>query len=312
MWEVFYFMTDDKNFLSYNDQITLLKSKGLSVPNVERAIKYLEQFSYYSLISGYKDIFKQEPNGRYRSDASFEHIANLYILDDYMRIIFLQNIIIIEKHIKSLYSYSFCELYGDKQNDYLNVTNYKYDIYQDKINDLVSIIRKNIRHSDKYPYVHHHIVKYGEVPLWVIIHTMTFGNISKMFSLSQERLQSQVSRNFKGVYNTQLSSMLNVISKFRNVCAHGERLYNFKTKSSIQDLPIHSKIKGLYSISKNDLFSVCISFKYLLSDEDFYRFIDELNDIMTQCFNILGKYYQKEILSKMGFPNNWKEILLNN
>ena len=307
MQGAFYFMA--KNFLSYEDQIELLINKGLTICNEQAAIYYLKQFSYYSLISGYKDIFKQEPKGKYRSDATFEHIVNLYLLDDYMRSLFLQNIILIEKNIKSLYSYVFCELYGDSQSDYLNVTNYQYDKFQDKVNELVSIINKNIQHNEKYPYVKHYVAKYGEVPLWVIIHTMTFGNISKMFSYSKQELQSRVARNFEYVYGKQLSSMLNVISKFRNVCAHGERLYNFKTKSSIKKLPIHDKIKGYYNISKNDLFSICISFKYLLSENNFIRFLKSLKDILSVCFNAIGNYYKNEILKSMGFPENWYELL---
>lgn len=302
-------MAKDKCFLSYEEQIKLLKSKKLKINNEQIAISFLKRFSYYSLVSGYRDIFKQSKNGDYREDASFEHLVYLYLLDDYLRNIFLHRIIIIEKHIKSLYSYSFCEMFGDNQNDYLNVLNYNYGRFQSEVNDFVSIVRRIINHSSKYPYVNHYIEKYGEVPLWVIIHTLTFGNISKMFSFSQESLQSQVARNFENVYGKHLVSMLNVISKFRNVCAHGERLYNFKTKSAIDDLPLHSEIKGMYSISKNDLFNVCIAFKYLLTKDEFDNFLTLLGDILNVSFKQLGEYYKSQILKSMGFPTNWKEIL---
>ena len=29
---------------------------------------------------------------------------------------------------------------------------------------------------------------------------------------------------------------------FRNICAHGERLYSYKTKNAIPDFPIHDKL----------------------------------------------------------------------
>lgn len=300
-------MENYKKFLTYHEQIELLKSKGLHIKNEETAISFLKRFSYYSLVSGYKDIFKQ--NGLYRSDASIEHIVNLYLLDDYLRNIILHNVIILEKHIKSLYSYSFCEIYGDRQGDYLNVTNYNYGKYRDKVTDLVTIIKNNIIHSDRFPYVHHHMEKYGEVPLWVIAQTMTFGNMSKMYTFSEEKLQSRVARNFKDVYGGQLSAMLNVTSKFRNVCAHGERLYNFKTKSSIPDLPIHREIRGQYSISKNDLFNLCISFKYLLAESEFSNLVDMISSTIDVSFDKLNDFYRQQILKSMGFPQNWEEIL---
>lgn len=38
-------------------------------------------------------------------------------------------------------------------------------------------------------------------------------------------------------------SILAVMVKFRNVCAHGERLFTYRTTDSIPDLPIHIKLK---------------------------------------------------------------------
>ena len=108
-------MEKKKRFLTYEEQIDLLKKKNLNIENDKNAIGFLKRFSYYSLISGYKDIFKIEKNGNYRSDASFKKIVTLYTFDEILKNSILHEIIRIEKHIKSLYSYSFCELYGDKQ-----------------------------------------------------------------------------------------------------------------------------------------------------------------------------------------------------
>lgn len=56
---------------------------------------------------------------------------------------------------------------------------------------------------------------------------------------------------------------------FRNICAHGERLYSYKTKNAIPDFPIHDKLgiikKGKqYECGKHDLFAVVIALRYLL------------------------------------------------
>ena len=61
-------------------------------------------------------------------------------------------------------------------------------------------------------------------------------------------------------------SILTAMVKFRNVCAHGERLFTYRTADSIHDLPIHKKLdisqKGTQYINgKNDLFSVVIALK---------------------------------------------------
>ena len=177
-----------KHFLSYDEQIDLLKQKKLSIINDEIAKSELKRYSYYSLITGYKDIFKIAKNGDYKSDASFEGIINLYkFVRLYERVFFTCNLYILEKHIKSLYSYSFCELYGDKQNDYLDANNYNYSKYQTDVNNFISILNGIIRHSSRYKYVHHNKTKYKNVPLWVIMQTLTFGNLSKMYNFFKSK-----------------------------------------------------------------------------------------------------------------------------
>ena len=64
------------------------------------------------------------------------------------------------------------------------------------------------------------------------------------------------------------------MTKFRNVCAHGERLYSFTTRDDIPDLPLHQKLniqkKGQqYLYGKRDLFALMIALRYLLPSSEF-------------------------------------------
>lgn len=57
------------------------------------------------------------------------------------------------------------------------------------------------------------------------------------------------------------------MTKHRNVCAHGERFFNYATKDSITDTVIHRKLRilqknGRYQKGKNDIFSEVIILKY--------------------------------------------------
>ena len=56
-----------KDFLNYDQQIEKLKSeKNLLIDNVAYAKEILKQTSYYSLIGGYKDIFKNPTTKKYK------------------------------------------------------------------------------------------------------------------------------------------------------------------------------------------------------------------------------------------------------
>lgn len=56
-----------KNFLNYDQQIEKLKNeKNLLIDNEAYAKEILKQTSYYSLIGGYKDIFKNPTTKKYK------------------------------------------------------------------------------------------------------------------------------------------------------------------------------------------------------------------------------------------------------
>ena len=82
-------------------------------------------------------------------------------------------------------------------------------------------------------------------------------------------MQSRICKNIGTVNRRQMEQFLSVLTKFRNVCAHGERLFTYRTIDAIADLPIHRKMSislkgGQYVFGKRDLFAVVIAFRYLL------------------------------------------------
>ena len=64
-----------------------------------------------------------------------------------------------------------------------------------------------------------------------------------MYMLFPQDIQIKVSSNYPCINERQMISILAVMVKFRNVCAHGERLFTYRTTDSIPDLPIHTKLK---------------------------------------------------------------------
>lgn len=178
---------------------------------------------------------------------------------------------------------------------------------------MIKILEGYVTKPTDYPYINHAQKKYGNVPLWVLMNALTFGNISKMYMLLSQDLQSKISRNYSCINESQMSSILSVMVKFRNVCAHGERLFTDRTTNSIPDLPIHKKLeitqKGTqYMYGKNDLFSVVIALRYLLSDEWYREFIKELKILIDKYLKKHDSISEQELYEKMGFPENWREI----
>lgn len=116
-----------QKFLTYDQQLHKLQNeKGLTISDRNYAQKMLEEISYYSLIGGYKDLFLHPASKKYKYGVTFDEIVAFYHFDEQLRSLFLKYILQVERHLKSMISYFFCEKYGEAQNEYLNPNHFDY------------------------------------------------------------------------------------------------------------------------------------------------------------------------------------------
>ena len=178
---------------------------------------------------------------------------------------------------------------------------------------LIRILRDLAVNSKDYAHINHHRANYNNVPLWVLVRVMTFGNISKMYQCFTQDLQYKISMNYFNIKEKELMQFLSVLTKFRNVCAHSDRLFSYETKDDIPDTDIHFKM-GIakngrqYIYGKKDLFGVVIAFRYLLQRGEFIEFKRTLSRTINQFLSKTSNVSPEELLHEMGFPANWKKI----
>lgn len=313
-----------KEFKTIDEQINLLKSRNILFENEENAKKILLHNNYYNIINGYKDLFLENNNPvKYKQGTKFEEIYSLYEFDRQLRSIFLEYILKIENSLRSLTAYYFSKEYGN--NNYLKLEN--FEIFNNVnvtietkqkqikfIQNLIGSINKNIAQNMDNNYINHYMTQYGFTPLWVLVNILSFGDICNFYRLMKQKQRIEVSKEFN-IAEIELSSLLNILCKTRNLCAHDERLYNyeFKTNTSINDTKYHSllnlsKTNNRYDIGKNDLFAVVIALKLLLNDEDYKKFHSKLFSRIMSIQSKLKTITLSDILESMNFPNNWHDI----
>jgi abortive infection bacteriophage resistance protein len=220
----------------------------------------------------------------------------------------------IEQNMRSLLSYYFTEENGSSQEAYLS--DKKYDVTPRNecgIKKLLEILRDIASNTTEYPYIVYQRREYGNVPLWVLVKVLTFGKISKMYQYYPPKLRVKISKEFKCVREKTLGQFLRVLTKFRNVCAHNERLFSYSTKDDIPDTPLHealriSKKRSQYICGKHDLFSVVIAFRYLLPEDDFRSYFKQLSELIKNATAKMEHISETELLQEMGFPENWIDI----
>ena len=100
-----------KEYKNNEQLIEYLISKKVVIDNKEQALKNIEKYSYYSIVNGYKSVFKEEDNN-YKPNVTFEEIFALYEFDKNIKAIFLKFTLEIEVIIKSLIANTLAEKYG--------------------------------------------------------------------------------------------------------------------------------------------------------------------------------------------------------
>lgn len=137
-----------KIYLTYEQQIEHLKNrKDLIIQNTDYAYSILQKIGYYSLISGYKNLFKPPSSEKYLYGVTFEEIVSFYYFDEQLRTIFLKYILHIEKQMKSMISYYFCDKYGEQQEKYLNINNYAVTKRNlQNVKKLISLLQKSLHY----------------------------------------------------------------------------------------------------------------------------------------------------------------------
>ena len=303
-----------KTFSSFQDQVRWLKDeKQLIITDPEYAKETLKHIGYFPLMGGYKHLFRTPLTKKYKEGTTFEEIVALYEFDSELRELFFKYLLQIERHLRSLISYYFSEKYGESQNAYLNINSYNNSQRNHRtVSKLISTLNRAASTTD-YDYINYYRATYGNIPLWVLINVLTFGNLSKMYQVIPQSLQSKICKNFTAINQKQMEQFLSVLTKFRNVCAHGERLFTYRTIDNISDLPLHRKISiplvGIqYQYGKNDLFAVVIAFRYLIPNKDFHVFQRKLSRLIDNVSANLTHIDSLELLERMGFPQNWKKI----
>ncbi|MGN1343013.1 MAG: Abi family protein [Traorella sp.] len=164
-----------------------------------------------------------------------EEIYALYEFDRKLRIITIEYILEVEKKAKSLIAYSFSKVHGHK--NYLKLENFdtigsnKYNQACDLLSNLYKKISSNI---DKDISISHYVNGKNYVPLWVLVNSISMGDISKFYSNMLQKERDDVARRMKwGLRENQLASCLFFLSTFRNRCAHDERLYSYLSYANL-------------------------------------------------------------------------------
>lgn len=234
-------MAQTKSWKSFDDQLALLKDRGLGVENDAAALDYLERVGYYRL-SGYFYPFREleitlegglnyQRNNHFIEGSRFEEVVQLYVFDKRLRLLALDALERIELAIRVDIAYLLGkrDIYAHENPACLHgnfskkVQKYSgktlHDEWLEKYHGLVNRARKE-------PFVAHYVNKYQKLPIWVAIEIWDFGALSKLFSGLNIADQDKIAGKYGVSSGKEFAGWLRGLNFVRNVSAHHSRLWN--------------------------------------------------------------------------------------
>ncbi len=303
-----------KIFKTLDEQIEILKSKGLIINNAAEAKDVLFRENYF-FISGYRHLFMRSYKDRnFYPGTSFEELYATFLFDRKIRNIMFKFILIIENNIKSKLSYTLSKKYGIKEKNYLDPKNFTQDSYKSKqVNDVLNKMKRQIRLNGKqHKATMHYISNYGYIPMWILVKVLSFGIIAELYNILKLEDQLIIAEG----YNLDVDSLnvyLYLLANYRNLCAHEDILYDHRTQRKIPDTKYHYLLNidmtdDEYNFGKNDLFAIVIIMKQMLTTDEFTEFIYEISYEIDILDEKVDSVPLNTILNRIGFPDNWRDI----
>ena len=305
----------EKPFLTIGQQVELLRSRGVEVD--ESTPSTLMREGYYSIVNGYKTPFidavasRAAGDDRFAEGTTFGDLHGLFLFDRSLRELTFHYLIRAEATVRTAVAYTFAEAHGNP-DDYLLQDSYctrdEYAAYgkdargyADELSKLTSILANRRRHS-RSEFIAHYRDAYGTVPIWVLCNDLTFGNIEHFFNLMKPGERERVCRMIAegtgrlgdkslGYFSVDSARVgLEVLVKFRNICAHDERLYC----AHVGDRKNVNYTKMVWMLER------------YLTESEFYDFLFALLKRIEGYDGSGGA--ASHLLSSMGFPELVKKI----
>ncbi|WP_226336874.1 Abi family protein [Arthrobacter sp. UM1] len=264
--------TFDKPALDLDDLIRLLSTRGLVIPDPERAARYLRQIGYYRLSPYTIPFRKKNLDHHFREGTDFDDVLDLYVFDRALRLLVLDALERVEVTIRAALTDHMSTAYSDP-HWYMKGEHFAN---QSKHSRLLSIVKstcderlRGIPETEDGSLVHrsaleHYLTTYAQPelpPSWLVVETLTIGQLANSYRNLRRRSDRTTVAKSLGLTAPLLESWLHTYVRVRNICAHHGRLWNvglgvypaIPTSSTISwltssdSLPVQSR-KRLYPV----------------------------------------------------------------
>ncbi|NYT58224.1 Abi family protein [Alcaligenaceae bacterium] len=290
-----------KPAIDLDAQLALLRSRGLIIPDEDRARHYLRFVGYYRL-AGYALPFQVNYNAdgthRFCAGTTLEDILNVYVFDRKLRLAVMDALERIEVAVRALVSQTLSEQHGPHW--FMDASHFTSKPWHDRF---IERVKTDIGHDParakvRSVFIKHYYDKYTEPDLpasWMTFEALSFGSVSQAYTHLTREKQKPIAKAL-GLDPKILASWLHALSYLRNLAAHHQRLWN--RAYTIKPIAAKRYAKDLQNGSR--LYAQMVLIQALLSvispNSGWGR---RLSSLLAANPAIPG--------ARLGFPNNWRD-----
>ncbi len=299
----FYFYTMNnkipfpKTYTSAHDLIGLLRSRGLTIADAQKAERYIEFIGYYRLSAYMYPLLKMPKEQHcYKPNTSFDQVMMLYRFDKKLRLLIFNEIEKIEVAVRSAIVNIGSEMTGNP----FWMTDCHNFIDAAKFRHTLDLIDAEL-HRSKEDFIEHFKQTYTDAypPAWILAEVLPFGVLTNIYSnIKVPRIKKRIAQKF-GLQVAPFESWLTIVTLTRNLCCHHARVWN-KQNTLRPMLP--NRMTGNWITLPTDTlriyFDLCI-IKYFLN------IISPNNDMKVKIDTLLSTYPSIDT-NAMGFPRGWE------
>ena len=222
-------MTYEKPATSIDEQVALLRRRGMTIGDDALARRWFETVGYYRLSIYWLPFEEAAPEGRVRSRAfrpgtDLEDVRDLYVFDRKPRLLVTEAIERVEVAVRARWTNRLALAEGSH-----GYANPKAFTSREAHLSLLAALTGQLAKS-RETMVTHYLERYAEPalpPLWVATETMTLGELSRWVKATADPgLKDALARDLGLPNKDVLTGVLEALTYTRNVCAHHGRLWN--------------------------------------------------------------------------------------
>lgn len=218
-----------KPSLSWDEQVALMVSRGLAVPDETECARFLAATNYYRF-SGYARYFQRAPHlgdDDFRQGTTFGEIRAVYDADEALRTM----LVVPLAHVELMLRSHVARVIADEHGAY---GRYLEEGFYTEVGDreptvdscLRDIERSKDRHILRYREAGVDRADYSELPVWSAVEAWSFGTLSKAIERGGQGTLADAVATSIGIAKAGFAYRVRALVYLRNRCAHHSRLWH--------------------------------------------------------------------------------------